>query len=147
MKHSITIVAGLLFAQLSIGQSATENTILKSPKKNWQLKDLKENKIQGTATEKAYKELLQGKTAKPVVVAIIDSGVDSEHEDIKDNMWVNEDEIPDNGIDDDKNGYIDDVHGWNFIGGADSNVVQDNLEYVRMLHKRKQRFERKDYLF
>lgn len=146
MKNSITIVAGLLIAQLSIGQSATENIILKSPKKNWQLKDLKENKIQGTATEKAYRELLQGKTAKPVVVAIIDSGVDSEHEDIKDNMWINEDEIPDNGIDDDKNGYIDDVHGWNFIGGADSNVVQDNLEYVRMLHKMKPQFETKDSL-
>jgi len=72
-------------------------------------------------------------------VAVIDSGIDAEHEDLKDIMWVNADEIPNNGKDDDNNGYIDDIHGWNFIGGADGkNVAHDNLEVTRLyrdLHK------------
>ena len=50
-----------------------------------------------------------------VVVAVIDSGVDTDHPDLKNNLWVNQDEIPQNGIDDDKNGYIDDRNGWNFV--------------------------------
>src|SRR5690606_21014613 len=66
-----------------------------------------------------------------VVVAVIDSGIDIEHEDLKDVIWVNKGEIPDNGIDDDKNGYVDDVHGWNFIGGKDGNVAEDTYEVTR----------------
>ena len=66
------------------------------------------------------------------MVAVIDSGVDIEHEDLKDVIWTNPGEIPDNGVDDDKNGYVDDVHGWNFIGGKDGrNVNYENLEVVR----------------
>jgi subtilisin family serine protease len=49
-----------------------------------------------------------------VVVAVLDTGVDINHPDLKNNIWINEDEIPDNGEDDDENGYIDDIHGWNF---------------------------------
>lgn len=71
----------------------------------------------GTGAEAAY-ELLKGKTANEVIVAVIDSGVEVEHEDLKDVLWVNKGEIPSNGIDDDKNGYIDDVHGWSFLGGV-----------------------------
>ena len=51
---------------------------------------------------------------KEVIVAIIDTGVDTKHQDLADHIWVNKNEIPDNGIDDDGNGYIDDVHGWDF---------------------------------
>lgn len=60
--------------------------------------------------ERAWK-LTRG--SKKVVVAVIDTGIDYNHPDLKNNMWVNEKEIPGNGIDDDGNGYIDDIHGWN----------------------------------
>lgn len=75
--------------------------------------------------------MTQGMTQNEVVVAVIDAGVDINHPDLVDQIWTNEGEIPGNGIDDDGNGYIDDVHGWNFIGGADSNVGSDNLEVTR----------------
>lgn len=97
----------------------------------WHHKDPSEG-VYGVGTEKAY-ELLKDRKPKKVVVAILDSGVDIDHEDLKDNIWVNEDEIPDNGIDDDKNGYVDDVHGWNFLGNADGvNLDQANLEVTRI---------------
>jgi len=100
---------------------------------NWFNLDLKQDSVHGVSTEKAYKELLKGKESKTIVVAIIDSGVDEEHEDLKDVMWVNEDEIPDNNKDDDGNGYVDDVYGWNFIGGKDGkNVDYDALEITRL---------------
>ena len=73
----------------------------------------------GMQTEKAYKKLKK-RESETVIVAIIDSGIDIEHEDLKGKIWVNKDEIPDNGIDDDKNGYVDDVHGWNFLGNKSS---------------------------
>ena len=112
---------------------------------NWFNLDNGTDKVQGVSTEKMYKELLQGmKPKQTVVVAVIDSGVDAEHEDLKDVMWVNEDEIPGNGIDDDKNGYIDDIHGWNFIGGKDgSHVGADNLEAARLLKKYRTQFDGK----
>lgn len=81
----------------------------------------------GMNTEKAYKALKKRKSTT-VIVAVIDSGIDIEHEDLKGQIWVNEDEIPNNGIDDDKNGYIDDIHGWNFLGGADG----QNQKYARL---------------
>lgn len=90
----------------------------------------------GLETEKAYKKLKK-KTSKTVIVAVIDSGVDIEHEDLKGKIWKNEDEIPGNGIDDDKNGYIDDVYGWSFLG--DSNDEQ--LEMTRIYAKLKPKYE------
>ncbi len=108
---------------------------------NWFNLDQGTDNVQGVSTEKTYSELLKGKTPKQmVVVAVIDSGVDVDHEDLKDVMWVNEDEIPGNGIDDDNNGYIDDIHGWNFIGGKNGNVNQDNLEAARLLAKYRKQF-------
>jgi len=99
----------------------------------------------GVGTEKSYNELLKSVKANSVIVAVLDCGVDFYHEDLKDNMWVNPLEIPDNGIDDDKNGYIDDIHGWNFIGGTDGNNVEfDNLEMTRLLRKLKPLYEKAD---
>lgn len=90
----------------------------------------------GVSVDRTYNTLLKDRASQTVVVAIIDSGMDIEHEDLADNIWINTDEIPDNGIDDDKNGYIDDVYGWNFIGGADgSHVGGDNLEVTRLYAK------------
>lgn len=97
----------------------------------------------GMGTENAY-QLVKGKTPVPVVVGVIDSGVDIEHEDLKGQIWVNTKEIPGNGKDDDGNGYIDDIHGWNFLGGADGkNADNENLEYVRIYKAGRAKFEGK----
>lgn len=110
---------------------------------NWYLKSSKSDKVYGTAADKAY-ELLKGKTAQTVVVAVIDSGVEVEHEDLKDVIWVNEDEIPGNNIDDDKNGYVDDVHGWSFLGGATEDVNYEAMEIARIYQSQMSYFKGKD---
>lgn len=108
---------------------------------NWQNKDPKLDKTMGVSVEKAYNELLQGKESKTVLVAVIDGGIDVDHEDLKDVIWVNEDEIPGNGIDDDNNGYIDDIHGWNFIGNDQGeNIHHATLEVTRLYRKYQQEF-------
>ncbi|OEK07266.1 hypothetical protein BFP71_05005 [Roseivirga misakiensis] len=113
------------------------------PPKNWFNLDPVENKINGVSTNKAY-EYLSGKTSKTVIVAVIDSGIDILHEDLKDVIWVNEDEIPDNGIDDDNNGYVDDIYGWNFIGGKDgTNVDKDSYELTREYKRLSEKYEGK----
>ena len=98
---------------------------------DWFLLDPEADRMQGVSSEKAYSSLLKGQPSRTVIVAVIDSGVDIDHEDLKSVIWTNEDEIPGNGIDDDKNGYIDDVHGWNFIGGKNGNVNEDTYELTR----------------
>ena len=96
---------------------------------------------QGMYTEKAY-NYLKKKKSQTVIVGVIDSGVDIEHEDLKGQIWVNEDEIPNNGIDDDNNGYIDDVHGWNFLGNAKGEHVNDaRLEKTRILAQLKDKYD------
>ncbi len=98
---------------------------------DWFLKDPLEDSLQGMSVERAYKILLKDKPSISVLVAVIDSGIDIDHEDLKSIIWVNKKEIPNNGIDDDKNGYIDDLHGWNFIGGKNGNVEADTYELTR----------------
>ncbi len=106
------------------------DTLEKAPD-NWFHLDPKADEINGVSSIKAYQELLKGKKSNTVIVAVIDSGIDIDHEDLKNVIWVNEDEVAGNGIDDDKNGYVDDIHGWNFIGGADGNVEKDTYEITR----------------
>jgi cell wall-associated protease len=109
--------------------------------KDWFLKDPEQDHLQGVSAEKTYATLLKDKPSRTVLVAIIDSGIDIDHEDLKDLIWTNEKEIPDNGIDDDKNGYIDDIHGWNFIGGKEGNVDNDTYELTREYVRLKKKFE------
>lgn len=100
---------------------------------NWFNLDYQKDGAMGISTDKAY-ELLKGRKASPVIVAVLDGGVDIKHEDLKDVLWKNKKEIPGNGKDDDGNGYIDDVYGWNFLGNAKGeNVNHDNLEVTRLI--------------
>jgi subtilisin family serine protease len=115
--------------------SSAQSTEDESPVANWQNLDLKSDGVFGISTEKAYKDIIKGKKSSPIVVAVIDGGIDIEHEDLKKVLWVNQKEIPGNGIDDDKNGYVDDVHGWNFIGSPKANIHYDNMEVIRLVNK------------
>ncbi|TCD03189.1 S8 family peptidase [Pedobacter psychroterrae] len=99
---------------------------------NWHLLDLVQDSLFGSGVEKSYLKLLKGKKARPVVVAVIDGGVDINHEDLKAVIWNNPKEIPGNLKDDDRNGYVDDIHGWNFLGSAKGNVQYDNMEITRI---------------
>jgi len=109
---------------------------------NWFNLDKNDDGVFGISIEKAYRELLKDKKGVTVIVAVIDSGVDIIHEDLKGKIWINENEIPANGIDDDRNGYIDDIHGWNFNGGKDGSSVRvDNWELTRMVVRYKEKFK------
>lgn len=98
-------------------------------KKRWGHLDLVADTIPGMSLDKAYNEIIKSKKGKTVVVAVLDSGMDLEHEDLKGVLWTNADEVPNNGKDDDGNGYVDDIHGYNFLGDS----YNEQLEYVRML--------------
>lgn len=137
MKKIFVSISALFISGLLLSQNG------KRPD-NWFNLDPAKDNINGVSTERTYQELLKEKKSVPVIVAVLDSGVDYLHEDLKDVMWVNPGEIPANGIDDDKNGYIDDIHGWNFIGGKDGkNVGADNLEVTRVYRKLKPKYDGK----
>ncbi|WP_191858454.1 S8 family peptidase [Hanstruepera ponticola] len=108
-----------------------ETELTESEKHNWGHLDLVADTIPGMSVDKAYAEIIKDKKGKTVIVAVIDSGIDIEHEDLDGVVWTNEDEIPGNGIDDDKNGYVDDIHGWNFLG----DTYDEQLEFVRIIVK------------
>ena len=97
--------------------------------KYWNQYDLIKDTVPGMSVNRAYAELLKNRKSKKVIVGIVDSGVDIEHEDLKPVVWTNPKEIPGNGIDDDKNGYVDDIHGWNFLG----DITKEHLEYERII--------------
>lgn len=105
-----------------------------TPPANWYNLDYAEDGVLGISTEKAYRELLNNKRSETVIVAVIDGGIDTEHEDLRDVMWINERDSISTGNDEDGNGYINDKHGWNFLGnGNGENVQYDNLEMTRLL--------------
>ncbi|HTN06395.1 S8 family peptidase [Agriterribacter sp.] len=116
-------------------------TAVKDVPKGWHMLDQQKDGYYGIDVEKAYNELLKGRKSVPVIVAVIDSGIDTTHEDLKPVLWHNPGEIPGNGIDDDNNGYIDDIYGWNFLGGKDGkNVNKDSYEAARVYYKLKKKF-------
>ena len=136
LKKSL-LTAVVATACLSLfGQQSVKN----AAPNDWHLKDRKEG-YYGISLDKAY-TFVKGKSGKTVVVAVIDSGIDTTHEDLKPILWRNEKEIPGNGVDDDGNGYVDDVHGWNFLGGRDGrNVKEDSYEAARVYHNLKAKYE------
>ncbi|MET3114836.1 cell wall-associated protease [Pedobacter sp. CG_S7] len=131
---NLRIVFIIFFISINLSVFAQKKDVILPP--NWYNLDLAKDGYFGISTEKAYTQLLKNRTPKTkVVVAVIDGGVETTHEDLKGLIWVNQKEIPGNDIDDDQNGYIDDVHGWNFIGSKKGNLAYDNLELVRIYRK------------
>jgi cell wall-associated protease len=105
---------------------------------NWPHADIYTDSVPGMSLDKAY-QFVADKKATTVIVGVIDSGIDIGHEDLKDNVWTNSDEIAGNGKDDDKNGYIDDIHGWNFLGG-EGTATPEQLEVTRIYKKLDSKF-------
>ncbi|TMI86285.1 MAG: peptidase S8, partial [Bacteroidetes bacterium] len=140
------ISKGLVIMSLALVSTTTfsQTSVKELLPNGWYLQDLKENGVNGISLDKAY-QFVKGKKSKTVLVAVIDSGVDTTHEDLKEILWHNPKEIPGNGIDDDKNGYVDDIYGWNFIGGKDGrNVTVDSYERDRVYHQYKDKYEGKN---
>lgn len=108
----------------------------------WSHADVATDSIPGMSVDKAY-EFVADKKGTTVVVAVIDSGIDIGHKDLRDNIWTNTDEIAGNGKDDDGNGYIDDVHGWNFLGGEKGESTPEQLEITRIYAQLKLKYEGK----
>ncbi len=107
--------------------------------KHWPAMDMVKDTVPGMSVDKAYAEIIKNRKGETVIVGVIDSGVDIDHEDLKNVIWTNPGEIAGNGIDDDNNGFIDDMHGWNFLG----DIVEENMEYVRIIRKLKPKYEGK----
>ncbi len=111
--------------------------------KHWSAMDLVRDTVPGMSVDRTYEELIKNRKGEMVIVGVIDSGVDIDHEDLKNVIWTNPGEIPGNGIDDDNNGFIDDMHGWNFLG----DILGENMEFVRIVRKLGPKYEGKDESF
>ena len=141
MKKVLIAAAFLASFSFAFAQDKMQDNDLKT----WYHKDFSTTNVYGVNTDNAYK-FLESKGLKPrtIVVGVLDSGVEVDHPGLINNMWKNPNEIPNNGIDDDKNGYVDDIYGWNFIGGKTADVDADNLEVTRMVKKYQPIFEGTD---
>jgi subtilisin family serine protease len=136
----------ILFAILIICNHLIVFGQVTSPSQNWHWKDYNEQKVHGISLYQAYQKLAGlSKKPSPIIVAVMDGGVDTSNLEIKPLLWANPKEIAGNGIDDDRNGYIDDVHGWNFIGGKDGrNINKAADEKSRVYHRFKKIYEGKE---
>ena len=139
-KRSLIIAFTFLFPAFTM--QVVAQTSVKQIPKSWHMLDYQTDGIYGVSVEKAYKTILKDRKPKQtIIVAVIDSGVDTTHEDLKPVLWQNPKEIPGNGIDDDGNGYVDDVYGWNFLGGKDGrNVTKDSYEAARIYYRYKKKY-------
>lgn len=136
LKKTVLSLSLILISCFVFSQTKSNSSPDLVPNLNWYNKDFSQDHILGISTEKAYSKFLKNRKWKTVIVAVIDGGTDTTHEDLKSVLWTNNKEIPGNGIDDDGDGYIDDVHGWNFIGGAGGKEVgKDTYEVARMLSR------------
>lgn len=147
MKHSIKLLLSIVFIYSTLvgcGSSRTLSMPLETvvnvhqkvselsekELKSWSHLNPVNDTVPGMGVDFAYNEIIKNKKGNTVIVAVIDSGIDIDHEDLREVIWTNTNEIPNNGIDDDNNGYIDDIHGWNFLGEG----YDEQLEYVRLLN-------------
>ena len=106
-----------------------KSSLSKIDKKNWHNLDIEKDSVPGTSVERAYNELLNELKGKKVIVAVIDTGLDIDHRSLSENIWINKDEKL-KGKDDDNNGYIDDIHGWNYLGSS-YNETRDMTRILR----------------
>jgi len=121
-----------------------KQTLTEEEKKNWHFKDIFEDSVPGISLEKAY-NFLKNKKGDTIIVAVIDTELDIDHEDLKHQIWINKNEIPNNNIDDDNNGYIDDIHGWNFLQTTKKGaVLYANHSFVRIIKKYDSLFKGKE---
>jgi subtilisin family serine protease len=138
LLSALTLLGGIAVA--GPGTPRWADSLKSKAPTNWFNLDPSEG-VRGVSTERAYKELLKNRSSKTVIVGIIDSGIDINHEDLKGKIWVNPKEVPGNGIDDDKNGYVDDINGWDFLGNKDGrDVKQEQLELTRVYADLSKRF-------
>ena len=131
----------LVLSVLALGAFAAPALHAQSlPPEDWYLQDATTGGYPGAAVDRAY-ELVAGRTPRTVVVAVIDGGVDVAHPDLQGRLWTNPRETPGNGVDDDRNGFVDDVHGWNFLGGPDGRSVDaETYELTREAARLRDRF-------
>jgi len=157
IKNFKSISTMAIGAMLIIGCGSSGPTIVSTPienidtqprktteltedqKQNWAHLDLVSDTIPGMSVDKAYAEEILDYKGENVIVAVLDSGVDIQHVDLSPVIWINKDEVPDNNKDDDKNGYVDDIHGWNFLG----DIIGENLEKTRIVRAYQDKFEGK----
>ncbi len=125
--HSIAVPEG---SATAVNMPAKKGNMTVEEIREWPHADIYKDSIPGMSLDKAY-EFLADKKGTTIILGVIDSGIDNEHEDLKDNVWTNTDEIVGNGKDDDQNGYIDDIHGWNFLGG-EGQATPEQLEVTRL---------------
>ena len=140
---SITSIPVPTGSDATIDIPAKKGPLSEKAKNAWSAADIETDSIAGMSLAKAYK-FLEGKKGVPVIVGIADSGVDVEHEDLKGVAWVNPKEVPGNNKDDDNNGYVDDIHGWNFLGNKEGKIVNaDQLEITRIVKSGMDKFGNK----
>lgn len=134
-----------LMTSLCLPMSGVGQSLNPSGKFNqWSYKDLATDSIPGISLDKAY-QLLKGRKSVPVTVGVVDSGIDIAHEDLRDVIWKNQKETPGNNADDDKNGYVDDVNGWNFMAAKDGTTYEADLDEVGQITTEwKAKFEKAD---
>ncbi len=143
----------IIFLLLFINGYAQKTQLIKSPtiiyrntlpvnvRSVWHNLDIEKDTLAGTSLIRAYNEIIKNKKGKKIIVAVIDTDIDINHEDLKPAIWVNKREIPNNGIDDDKNGYVDDVNGWNFLGNKNGESISyANTEPTRILNRLKKKY-------
>ena len=111
---------------------------------NWFQKDYLQDGLPGISLDKWYKQNKRIPKTNEMIVAVIDTKIDLKHEDLENQIWINTKEIANNGIDDDGNGFIDDVNGWNFLGYSNGGYIKwGNNEFVRIIRKWAQVFKDK----
>ena len=132
LSRYISVVLLICCSEFGIAQRVSNEQL-----QGWHLRDKDKDGYIGVSLQKAL-QYLESKKSTTVVVAVLDGGIDTLHEDLINKLWKNPKEIPDNGIDDDHNGYIDDVYGWNFLGNAKGeNILKESNEYARVYHQLK----------
>ena len=158
MKLKIFFIILIVFFFFTNCQKKTQQSLISSQKgvikkvqkltkkelKNWHHKDIELDTIPGISLKRAYNSLLTNKKGNEVIIALIDTEIDINHEKLKNSVWINSKEVINNGIDDDNNGYIDDINGWNFLGNPNrQNNKFVNFEYTRILKNFTSKFKNK----